>query len=240
METVKALLFDVFGTVVDWRTSVIREGEALARRHGWPPERVDWGAFAGEWRRTGYAGAIRRIVQGEEPWADVDTLHRRKLDELIGTYGLTDLTEGDIERFNRVWHRLTPWPDAVLGLTRLKRRYVVAPLSNGNLALLTNMAKHAALPWDCILSAELFGAYKPAPSVYEGAVRLLRLQPWEVMMVAAHAGDLRAAQATGMRTAYVHRPLEFGLGGETTTMPAPDAFDVVAGDFIALAERLET
>ena len=160
---VKALVFDVFGTVVDWRGSVIREGEALGRAKG---VRVDWAAFVEEWRTDGYHGAIQRIRRGELPWATVDELHRRKLDELLPKYGLAALGESAIADFNRVWHRLAPWPDAVPGLARLRELYVIAPLSNGSFALLTNMAKHAGLPWDCILSAELFGAYKPDPATY--------------------------------------------------------------------------
>ncbi|HEX2186300.1 MAG TPA: haloacid dehalogenase type II, partial [Chloroflexota bacterium] len=209
---IRALLFDVFGTVVDWRSSVIAEGEALARAQGWPPDRVDWGAFADRWRREGYSDAIARIRRGEAPWALVDALHRAKLDELLAEHGLAGLAEAEVAHFNRVWHRLRPWPDAVPGLQRLRRRFVLAPLSNGNFALLTNMAKHAGLPWDCILSAELFGAYKPDPAVYRGALALLGIDAHEAMMVAAHPGDLRAARALGLRAAYVPRPHELGPG----------------------------
>jgi 2-haloacid dehalogenase len=229
----------VFGTVVDWRSTVIHEGEALARHHGWPAGRVDWSAFAGRWRRDGYTAAITRIVRGAEPWARVDALHRRKLVELLAGHSIDDLAEDEIDHFNRVWHRLAPWPDAVPGLIRLRHRYTLAPLSNGNFALLTNMAKHAALPWDCILSAELFHAYKPQPEVYLGAVDLLGLAPAEAMMVAAHPSDLEAARAAGLRTAYVPRPLEHGAA---PAVPAPAApappFDVVAEDFLALATAL--
>ena len=230
---VQALVFDVFGTVVDWRGTVIREGEALGRRHGLA---VDWPRFADEWRREGYVEAIARIRRGEAPWEIVDVLHRRMLDELLARHGVQGLPEAEVEHFNRVWHRLAPWPDAVPGLARLKRRCIIAPLSNGNMALLTNMARHAGLPWDCILSAELFGAYKPDPAVYRGAARLLGLPPEHLLMVAAHGGDLRAAGALGLRTAFVARPLEHGPG---RAPEAPDpSVDVVADDFLDLADQL--
>jgi 2-haloacid dehalogenase len=232
------LLFDVFGTVVDWRGTVIHEGEALARHHGWASGRVDWPAFADRWRREGYSAAIGRIVRGEEPWARVDDLHRRKLDELLVEYSIRDLFPEEINHLNRVWHRLAPWPDAVPGLTRLRHHYTLSPLSNGNFALLTNMAKHAGLPWDCIISAELFHAYKPKPEVYLGAAHLLGLEPGQAMMVAAHASDLEAARAVGLRTAYVPRPLEYGEGSATSEPATPPSFDVVAEDFLALASAL--
>jgi 2-haloacid dehalogenase len=232
---VQALVFDVFGTVVDWRGTVIREGEAVGRRHGLA---VDWPRFADEWRREGYVEAIARIRRGEAAWEIVDGLHRRMLDELLARHGVPDLPEDEVERFNRVWHRLAPWPDAVPGLTRLKRRYTIAPLSNGNMALLTNMARHAGLPWDCILSAELFGAYKPSPQTYRGAAELLGLPPDRVLMVAAHAGDLEAARACGLHTAYVHRPHEYGPH-TSGAKPSTGAFDLIADDFLDLAAQLD-
>ena len=232
----KALLFDVFGTVVDWRGTVIREGEALGRALGLV---VDWPRFADAWRREGYLAGIAKVRRGEWPWQDVDSLHRRQLDLLLAEHGLRGLPEVEVERFNRVWHRLEPWPDAVPGLTRLKRRYVVAPLSNGHFALLTNMGKHAGLPWDCILSADLFGAYKPARAVYQGAARLLGLAPEQVLMVAAHGNDLLGARAAGLRTAFVPRPLEWGAG-VAPEAPPPEPFDLVAADFLDLAEQLGT
>jgi 2-haloacid dehalogenase len=237
MEAVKALLFDVFGTVVDWRTSVIQEGKALARQRGWTAERVDWPRFADAWRSEGYTEAMRRITRGEVPWARVDVLHREMLDRLIERVGLQDLDEPARGHFNRVWHRLKPWPDSVLGLTRLRRKYVISPLSNGNVALLTNMAKHAELPWDCILSSELFGAFKPDPSVYLKAVDMLGLKPEQAMMVAAHAGDLEAARRCGLHTAYVRRPLEHGPMPRLENV-APDRFDFQADDFEDLATQL--
>jgi 2-haloacid dehalogenase len=242
----KALLFDVFGTVVDWRSTVVNEGQALARHHGWPSDRVDWPAIADRWRREGYSAAIGRIVRGEAPWTRVDELHRQMLDQLLAEHGITDLGEAEIDHFNRVWHRLAPWPDALPGLTRLRHRYILAPLSNGNFALLTNMAKHSGLPWDCILSTELFHAYKPARETYLGAADLLGLAPREAMMVAAHPPDLDAARACSLRTAYVPRPLEYGAAPPATNAgpgakagaPALASFDIVASDFLALADAL--
>jgi 2-haloacid dehalogenase len=229
---VRALTFDIFGTVVDWRTSIIREGQLLAQRLQLD---VDWPAFADDWR-AGYQPAMHEVRTGALPWTNIDGLHRRILDRLLAARGIT-LAETDAADFNRVWHRLVPWPDSVAGLYRLKQRYTITSLSNGNLALLVNMAKHAGLPWDAVLSAELFNHYKPDPEVYLGAARLLGLQPGQVMMVAAHPNDLRAAAACGLRTAYVPRPLERGAGG--TMEPSREGdFDVVADSFTALAARL--
>ena len=230
---VQALTFDVFGTVVDWRGSIIREGEALGAAHGLE---VDWAAFADAWR-GGYRPSMARVRSGELPWTNLDTLHRMILDELLDTFGIRTLSEADKQHWNRVWHRLTPWPDAVPGLTRLRQHYVLATLSNGNVALLTNMAKHGGLPWDCILSAEIMRHYKPDPETYLGAAELLGLQPSEVMMVAAHKSDLKAAQAVGLRAAFVARPLEYGPGVEVDIAPDP-AFDVHARDFNDLADQL--
>ncbi|MBA2449516.1 MAG: haloacid dehalogenase type II [Chloroflexi bacterium] len=231
---VEALVFDVFGTVVDWRGSVIQEGEKLGRA---VQSEVDWPRFADAWRKEGYVDAIARIRRGEAPWASADELHRRKLDELLERFGIRGLAEDEIDRFNRVWHRLTPWPDALPGLTRLKARFVISPLSNGNFALLTNMAKRAGLPWDCIISAELTRKYKPEREVYLSAPALLGLQPAEVMMVAAHLNDLEGARAAGLGTAFVPRPLEHGPDGPRQAEPGP-SIDVVAKDFVELAERL--
>ena len=228
---VKALTFDVFGTVVDWRSSIIREGEALGRAKG---IKADWAKLADEWR-AGYGPAMSRVRRGDLPWTRIDALHRMILDSLLAKFGLDGLTEAEKDRFNRAWHRLDPWPDAVAGLSRLKTKYVIATLSNGHMSLLTNLAKHAKLPWDCILSAELAKHYKPDPEVYLMAADLLGLRPPQVMMVAAHTGDLKAAAGVGMRTAYVHRPLEHGAKAA-----AADAtgFDIVARDFVDLARKL--
>jgi 2-haloacid dehalogenase len=231
--SVEALTFDVFGTVVDWRGSIIAEGKRV-----WKPKGVDvdWGKFADRWR-AGYQPAMARVRSGELPWTHLDSLHRMILDGLLVELGISGLTEADKDHLNRIWHRLNPWPDSVSGLSRLKKRFVIATLSNGNVSLLTHMAKHAGLPWDCVLSAELARHYKPDPEIYLKAAELLGLPPNRVMMVAAHVQDLVAAGKLGMRTGYVHRPLEFG---PDSPPQRPDAasFDVVASDFVDLAARL--
>ena len=230
---VRALTFDVFGTVVDWRGSIIREGEQLGRARGID---VDWAEFADRWR-AGYAPAMARVRNGELPWTEIDVLHRMILDDLLDDFGITGLSEDEKDYRNLVWHRLEPWPDSVAGLNRLRQRFIVATLSNGNVALLTNMAKHAGLPWDCILSAELMKRYKPDPETYLGAADLLGLRPEEVMMVAAHKGDLRSAQAVGLRAAFVARPHEFGPSVDVDVATEAD-FDVNATDIEELASKL--
>jgi len=234
METgIKALVFDVFGTVVDWRGTIIKEGTALSRTRRL---QVDWARFADAWR-AGYRTAMDRVRRGELPWLNLDALHRLLLDQLLIDFKVTTLTSSEVEHLNKVWHRLTPWPDAVTGLTRLRTNYTLATLSNGNMALLVNLSKQANLPWDCILSAELAHHYKPDPEVYWTAARLLGLRPQQIMMVAAHAWDLRAAGAVGMHTAFIPRPLEHGPGHLDDPEPDVD-FDVVEADFNDLAERL--
>lgn len=230
---VKALVFDVFGTVVDWRGSIIREGRLLGRRKRL---RVDWAAFADAWR-AGYRPAMARVRSGELPWTRIDDLHRMILDGLLARFGLQGLDEAELDHLNRAWHRLAPWPDARAGLAKLKRRHVIATLSNGNVALLVNMAKHARLPWDCILSAEVVRHYKPDPETYLGAAALLGVAPQELMMVAAHKDDLHAARACGLRTAFVPRPKEYGPAATPDVSREP-AFDVHARDFNDLARQL--
>jgi 2-haloacid dehalogenase len=180
---------------------------------------------------------MNRVRKGEVPWTKLDVLHRQSLDELLVRFNITGLTEAEKKHLNRVWHRLKPWPDAVAGLTRLKKRFVIAPLSNGNVSLLTNMAKFGGLPWDCVLSVELVKHYKPDPETYLMPPEFFDLPPAGVMMVAAHAGDLQAAQKLGLKTAYVHRPLEFGPG-RTPTPPDAGRFDFMAKDFRDLARQL--
>jgi 2-haloacid dehalogenase len=231
--SVAALTFDVFGTVVDWRTSVVREGQLLASRRGL---RVDWEEFADAWR-AGYGPMMDRVRDGSLPWTRLDGLHRLILDSLLARFDIRGLSAAEVESLNRVWHRLLPWPDSVPGLNRLRSRYVLATLSNGNVSLLVDMAKNAGLPWDCILSAELSGHYKPDREVYETAARLLDLSPGQVMMVAAHKGDLQAARRVGFRTGWVPRPLEHGPGGRVDTSPDP-SIDVTAADFLELAVAL--
>ena len=232
LSRVRALAFDVFGTVVDWRSTVIREGEALGRAKGL---RVDWAAFADAWR-DGYGPAMNRVRQGKLPWKTIDELHRMNLDDLLDRFGIEGLSEPEKDGFNRVWHRLDPWPDSVAGLLKLKEKFTVATLSNGNVALLVNMANRAGLPWDAVLSAELAGHYKPDREVYLKAASLLGLPPGEVMMVAAHKEDLRAAAGAGLRTAFVPRPQE--RPNRRIDLSYEDSFDVNAKDFLDLAAQL--
>ena len=233
-EQVKALVFDVFGTVVDWRGSVAREGAEFAERNG--ISGVDWHTFADEWRAM-YGPSMNRVRSGELPWTRLDDLHRMSLDALLERCGIESPSEDERERFNKAWHRLDGWPDSPTGLARLKTRYVIATLSNGNVALLTNMAKHAGLPWDCVLSAEIARHYKPDPETYLMAADILCLRPDEVMMTAAHKNDLKAAREQGLRTAFVPRPMERGPRAEVDTS-AEDWIDVVASDFEDLADKM--
>ena len=226
-------MFDVFGTVVDWRTSITREVDDLARRKGF---RVDAAKFADAWR-AGYMPSMNRVRSGELPWTKLDDLHRVTLEQVLLDFGVTGLSEEEKDTLNRAWHRLHPWPDAVSGLTRLKRKFIIAPLSNGNIALITNMAKHAGLPWDCVLGAELVRHYKPDPDVYFSAADFLGLPRGDVVMVAAHLRDLRAAKAEGLRTAFVVRPDEFGPEGKPDLVP-DDSVDISATSFDDLASRL--
>jgi 2-haloacid dehalogenase len=229
----RALCFDVFGTVVDWRGSLIREMQALAAQRGLT---IDAAAFADAWR-DGYQPAMARVRSGALPWTTIDGLHRLILDGLIDRFGLASLTEAERDHLNRAWHRLDGWSDATPGLQRLKARFTIASLSNGNLSLLVAMARHAGLPWDAVLSAELFHHYKPDPEVYLGAAQLLDLPPRQVMMVAAHPSDLRAAARCGLCTAYVRRPLERGPGGPMENS-LPGEFDLEVNSFHELADRL--
>ncbi len=230
---VKALLFDVFGTVVDWRSAVAAEVAAAARALG---VTCDGYALADAWRGA-YAPAMARVREGLIPWANIDALHRAALDRLLPEHGLAGLDEAGRLHLNRAWHRLPPWPDARDGLLRLKRRFIIGTLSNGNIALLVNMAKFAALPWDVVLSSELFRHYKPDPETYDGACALLGLAPREVMLVAAHNADLSAARGRGLATAFVPRRAEYGVG-QTRDLVPEDAWDVIATDFADLAGRL--
>ena len=230
---IKALTFDVFGTVVDWRGSLIREGEALGRARGLT---VDWAKFADAWRGL-YQPSLERVRSGALPWTKLDDLHRMALDRLLVDFKITGLGEAEIDHLNRAWHRLDPWPDAVAGLTRLRRRFVLATLSNGNVALIVNMARHGGLPWDAVLGAEVARAYKPQPQAYLTTAALLGLEPAQCMMVAAHNGDLAAASGVGFHTAFVPRPAEHGPGQTSDIKPAR-AWDVVADDFVDLAAKL--
>lgn len=227
--SIRVLAFDVFGTVVDWHGSIMREVEALQLG-------VDADAFALAWRE-GYQPAMQKVRSGELGWTLIDDLHRMILDELLLRFGITHLSEADKRGLNRAWHRLAPWPDSIEGLTRLKSKYMVCSLSNGNIGLLADMAKHAGLPWDCILSAEVFRKYKPHPDAYLGAARVFDLAPAEVMLVAAHQDDLAAARAVGLKTAYIERPLEFGAARPKDVSPDPEN-DFHAASIDALADQL--
>ena len=229
----KALVFDVFGTVVDWRGSIIREGRRLGQAKKLD---VDWAAFADAWR-AGYKPAMARVRSGELPWTRIDDLHRMILDDVLDRFAIRGLSPAEIVEFNRVWHRLQPWPDARRGLLRLKKTYVIGTLSNGNIGLLVDMAKHGGLPWDVVFSAEVFRHYKPDPETYLGAADLLGIAPDELMLVAAHKDDLFAANACGLRTAFVRRPLEYGPAVRRD-LKAESAFDYNVADFNQLAERL--
>lgn len=223
----RALVFDVFGTVVDWHGSVARE----VRRHGLPVDAED---FARAWR-AGYAPAMDEVRRGVLPWTPVDGLHRRILDRLLDEHAI-DLPDDARADLNLAWHRLDPWPEVPAGLARLKAVMPVATLSNGNLRLLLDLARHGGLAWDALFSAELFGHYKPDPEVYLGACRLLDLPPDAVTLVAAHPSDLRAAARCGLGTAFVRRPDEMGAGRGTAPWE-PGEFDVVVDGFDALADH---
>jgi len=233
--SIKALVFDVFGTVVDWRGSIVAEGEAWGKSKGLA---IDWARFADRWR-NGYAPAMEKVRRGELPWTRLDALHRMLLEELLQEFGIAGLSEEAKDHWNRVWHRLKPWPDSVAGLTRLKKKFTIAPLSNANVSLLADMAKNAALPWDLILSAELARHYKPDREVYLMAAELLSLKPEEMMMVAAHRSDLDAARSCGLRTGFLYRPAEFGPAGRAD-QATPGEFDVVANDMPELASQFGT
>ena len=225
----RVLAFDIFGTVVDWHGSIVREVSAL-----YPS--VDANAFALAWR-AGYQPAMQRVRSGELGWTRIDELHRLILDSLLPQFGLDHLDEAARQHLNRVWHRLDAWPDSVAGLTRLKQRFVICSLSNGNLGLLTHMAKRAGLPWDCVLSAEVFRAYKPDPATYLGVAQVFDVAPSQVMLCAAHHDDLAAARACGLQTAYIERPLEFGASQPKDVSPQAGN-DLHARNIEHLAELL--
>ncbi|HLJ45546.1 MAG TPA: haloacid dehalogenase type II [Bryobacteraceae bacterium] len=231
----RALAFDIFGTVVDWRGTIIREGAIFNEKKG---HQADWSKLADAWR-AGYKPAMARVLRGELRWTKLDVIHRMILDSVLEQFEIGNLTEPEIDHLNRVWHRLTPWPDVVPGLTRLRSRYITATLSNGNVSMLVDMNKNAALPFDCVLSAENAHSYKPDPAVYVTAAELLSIDPTELMMVAAHPDDLRAAHSAGLMTAFVPRPQEYGPG-KTAPSPADVHLDYTAADFVDLAAQLGT
>ena len=230
---VQALLFDVFGTVVDWRASIIDDLTRFGAEKGL---KADWAAFTDDWRGL-YQPAMDEVRSGRRVWTILDVLHRESLEKLLGKYGISGLSEADKDHVNCVWHRLRPWPDAVAGLTRLKSRYIIGTLSNGNVGLLTRMAKNAGLPWDVILGAETARAYKPLPQAYLASAELLNLKPAQVMLVAAHNGDLAAAANVGLRTGFVARPTEYGPH-QKRDFKAERDWDVVTDSFTALAKAM--
>lgn len=235
LSAVKALVFDVFGTVVDWRTSLISDFTWWGQTRG---IKADWTALVDGWRGMYVASMDEVRKHPERGYVILDVLHRRSLEKLVEQQSIKGLTDADLDYLTKGWHRLYPWPDSVAGLMRLKKKFVIAPLSNGNVALLTNMAKFAGLPWALVMSAELFEHYKPDPETYLGAARLLGLAPDEVMMVAAHNGDLKAAQSNGLKTAFVARPTEYGPL-QKLDFEATGNWDIVAKDFPGIADRLE-
>jgi 2-haloacid dehalogenase len=233
IDAVKALLFDVFGTVVDWRSSIIDDLSQWGQARGIT---ADWTSFTDEWRGL-YQPAMDEVRSGRRAWTILDVLHRESLETLLRKHGIAGLSEADKQHLNAAWHRLRPWPDSVGGLVRLKTRFIIGPLSNGNIGLLTRMAKHAGLPWDVILGAEAARAYKPLPEAYLRSADLLNLAPSEVMLVAAHNGDLAAAAAQGLRTAFVARPTEYGPH-QREDLKADRGWDIVADSFHDVADAL--
>jgi 2-haloacid dehalogenase len=228
-----AIVFDTFGSVVDWRSSLIADLTAYGKQRA---IKADWPALVDAWRQA-YAPSMNRVRTLELPWTKLDDLHRASLDRLVAEHGIEGLTEDDLRHINLGWHRLLPWPDSVPGLTRLKRRFIVGPLSNGNVSLLTNMAKFAGLPWDMVFGSDLFGHFKPDPETYLGVAALLDLPPGQVMMAAAHNGDLAAAKKLGLMTAFFARPTEYGPL-QSRDYKAEGDWDYVARDIEDLATQL--
>jgi 2-haloacid dehalogenase len=230
LNSIKVLSFDVFGTVVDWHGSLVREIDKLRLD-------VDSSEFALAWR-AGYKPAMQRVMSGELGWTLIDDLHRMILDEILQQFNIKTLNEDQKRHLNKAWHRLNAWPDSVEGLNRLKSKYTICTLSNGNIGLLTNMAKKAGLPWDCILSAEVFGKYKPDPGTYLGVATVFDVVPEEVMLVAAHQNDLQAARECGLKTAYIERPLEYGVSQIKDVSPNSEN-TLHARDIVELADMLK-
>jgi 2-haloacid dehalogenase len=231
---VKALCFDVFGTVTDWRGSVIAEGEAISARTGID---VPWGEFVNKWRIDGYIASLIKIASGKMDCIPTADIHRNKLLELLDEYKLTGLSAEEVEDFNLAWNRIKAWEDAVEGLTLLKQDFMIMPFSNGDYRCMLDIAKHNDLPWDGIISADFFKKVKPDPTIYTDAAEMLCMQPSEIMMVACHAQDLNAARNAGFTTAYVNRPLEYGP--DVAPEAKPDPYDYDADSFIELAGMLK-
>ena len=234
VDEVKALIFDVFGTVVDWRSSIARIAGDFAAKNGVPP--ANWDQFARDWRGL-YQPSMQRVRSGELPFTKLDTLHRMNIEAIAGQYGFGDLSSNKLDELNLAWHQLTPWPDSVEGLTLLKSKFIIGTHSNGNIALMVNMAKNGSLPWDVILGAEVVRQYKPMPETYDRCCEALGLQPSQVMMTAAHNSDLAAARARGLKTAFVPRPEEYGIEQGLDLEPTEN-WDVVASNFVDLARKM--
>lgn len=231
---IRALVFDTFGTVVDWRGSIARLMARAAHAKG---IEVDGDAFARAWR-AGYGPGLARVTSGERPFVPVDVIHRERLDEILDQFAIARHFD-EAERAGMVlwWHRLDPWPDSVPGLRRLAVRHLIGPLSNGSTVLLASIAKRAAIPWDFVMSSDIAGAYKPDPAVYLNCCRGLGLATHQVMMCAAHNADLLAAQSHGMRTAYINRPYEYGID-QTKDFEATGRFDIVTDEIGGIADAL--
>ena len=235
LKSVKALLFDTFGTVVDWRGSIAREGTRFGTRHG--IDGVDWEAFADSWR-AGYGPGMAKVSSGQRPWVPIDVIHRERLDVILEEYGISSRVDEAMRvEMNLWWHILDPWPDSVPGLRRLSRDYIIGPLSNGSTILLVTMAKRAAIPWDVIMSSDVCQAYKPQDAAYLNACSALGLRPDEVMMCAAHNGDLLAASKHGMRTAFICRPTEHGAN-QKLNLCANGPWDVCTDHIGGIADAL--
>lgn len=233
LSQVKALSFDVFGTTVDWCGGIAREAKAMLEPKG---VSLDWVKFANRWRRE-YQPSMEKVRSGARPYAVLDVLHREMLDVALAEFSVTALSAAEKDELAMGWRRLDPWPDAIAGMERLRKKFILAAVSNGNIALVVAMARRAGLPWDVVLGAELVKTYKPEPQIYDNAVALLGLEPPQVMMVACHPWDLEAAARRGLRTAYVRRPDEYGPGVGSEA-PAEGRFDVMAASFIDLAKKL--
>jgi len=235
LASVKACVFDIFGTVVDWRSSVIAEATTWGNVKGFD---INWVEFTDRWR-LGYRPAMDKVRNGEIPWTNLDDLNRMILEDLLKQYKIEGLSEEEKADWAHVWRRLKPWPDSIEGLTRLKKILIVAPMSNGNVALMTNLAKFAGLPWDLILGSDLVQHYKPDREMYLSAPFYLDLKPDEVMMCAAHVSDLRAARSCGLRTGFIYRPSEYGGGSVGVPDRAkPGDFDVVSASIVDLAQQM--
>ncbi len=233
-DNVKAIVFDTFGTITDWRSSIAAEGVRIAAQKGITD--FDGDAFARAWR-AGYRPGMARVMSGERDWVPVDVIHRERLDEIIPNFGLNMLNEEERVHLNEAWHRINPWADSIPGLLRLKKAYLIAPLSNGSLVLLSSMAKRAGIPWDFVFSSDMHKAYKRDPKVYQNAISLLGYQPHDVMMGAAHNEDLEAAREQGMRTAYINRPTEYGVD-QSVDFEATSDWDIITDSVEGVADAM--